>query len=225
MAEADAEIKSAIDEAEDGLFNPQLGLKLMDGNQAIFHSLLSQFIAIYADLPGQIRQLVQADNQKGMVRICHNLKSTTGHAGSVTLSSRSSLIEKSIKASAWPLEKELLQELEQYVADVVTLQSQIKTYLATVHQTEDQANQAGHQAGRKAPGHPAKNGDQRTMTAELQTLRQHLSEHDPVSSRLVLQQLLQSDHPDFIKTKLFSVGTMLNQYQFENALALIDQLF
>jgi len=204
------------------LFNPQLGQNLMNGNQAIYHLVLRNFVELYADLPDQIERLIRDNNQSGLVRLCHNLKSTTGQAGSVEVAAQSAALEKSIKASPWPLDDSFHQQLEHYCQDIAELKRQVEAYLETLGSATAAAAQGHDSASNVLP--PQSDDHQQARAIVLRQLQAHLGEHDPVNSRQALNQLLQLDWPESSAGTLRQISKLLSQYKFEQALDLVIQM-
>ncbi len=197
--------------AEQDLFDPQIGIDLVGGNVEIYHSLLRNFIALYSDLPNQIEKLLKAGDRSGLSRICHNLKSTTGHAGSSVLSAQAHQLNQTIKTGAWPPLENTEQDLVQFGWDVIHLLTVLNHYL-------DGLDQAAK---------PEKTDELDPTLSALMSrfkhLRQALDIHDPLAARQILSQLSKQSLPDQASDKLLRMAKLLNQYQFENAALLLDQ--
>jgi HPt (histidine-containing phosphotransfer) domain-containing protein len=213
--------KPVIEALADDWFNPQFGQSLMNGNQVIYQSLLRSFVTLYADLPAQIERLIRDNNRSGLVRLCHNLKSTTGQVGSAKLSAQSDALEKAIKTAPWPLDDSFRQQCQRYCLDIAQLQRQVETYLET-HGLAADTTTADTAAANVA--HPDAGDLEQAKAVELRQLQVHLGEHDPVTSRQALNQLLQMAWPESLAGKLRQIEKLLSQYQFEQALDLTIQL-
>lgn len=216
--------QSMKEEPKNSLFSPQSGLELVGGNQMIYRSLLRNFIDMYADLPDQIEQLIQQNSPTGLTRLCHNLKSTTGHAGSAALSERSSELEKSIKASEWPLPGNLAQQIKIYGRDVIKLLHEISKYLESLESAETTETTESTESRGQKTVQPNRDNEYLASLPQLRDLKVHLSEHDPIGSRQILNTLLAVNWPEQLADNLRKIDRLLNQYQFEQALIQIDQM-
>ena len=194
------------------LFDPQAGLDLVGGNEEIFRSMLRNFIALYADFPQQMEQLLANDDRTGLSRICHNLKSTTGHAGSAVLSAQAHQLNQTIKTGAWPPNQDTQQQLLQFGRDVIHLLNVISHYLEVIALPEQTVLT------------PVLDPTREALLENLKQLRRLLQEHDPQAARLVSQQIQPSPILARYQDKLLRIDKLLNQYQFENALLVVDQL-
>lgn len=197
---------------ERSLFDPQAGLDLVGGNEEIFRSMLRNFMALYVDLPHQLDQLLAKGDRTGLSRICHNLKSTTGHAGSAVLSAQAHQLNQTIKTGAWPPSQETRQQLTQFGRDVVHLLNVISHYLETVGLPEQTVLT------------PALDPSREALVDDLKQLRHLLQDHDPQAARLILQHIQPSPVLARNQDKLLRIDKLLNQYQFDNALLVVEQL-
>ncbi|MDD2534632.1 MAG: response regulator [Eubacteriales bacterium] len=208
---SDSQSNETMNGYDQQLFNPNTGLDLVGGNVDIFRSLLRNFIAIYSDLPNQIDRLLTENNQSGLSRICHNLKSTTGHAGSAILSTQAHQLNQIVKTGAWPPSQETKQQLEQFGRDIIHLLNVISHYLETVDQVE------------AAPVMSESTLQDECMQA-VYRLRQLLQDHDPLASRDIVQFILNSACSHAVADLMQRISRNLNLYQFEQASLVLEQL-
>lgn len=196
---------------EKALFDPQIGLDLVGGNVDIYLSLLRHFIALYSDLPEQIDKLLAASDRSGLSRICHNLKSTTGHAGSSILSEQAHQLNQTIKTGAWPPLPATVHDLKAFGRDVIHLLTILSHYLDEIDSPKASAADA------------KPDPDIHSLALALNQLRQAMSIHDPVASRTALHELAQADLPEQLLEIRDRIQSLLDQYHFENALLVLDQ--
>jgi HPt (histidine-containing phosphotransfer) domain-containing protein len=120
---------------EHGWFDPEAGLELVAQQTAIYHTLLGRILASFGDLPAQTEVLLKGSGRPALIRLYHNLKATTGQAGSERLSAHADRLVSRLRQDGsdpgHSIDADLLEDILAFNADFDHLLAAIRAYLAT----------------------------------------------------------------------------------------------
>lgn len=211
-----------------GFFDPAAGLALVGHNRVIYDSLLRSFIDHHRPSATQVdRWIGQAERQE-LVRFCHTAKSTTGHVGSSFVQQQARALEHQLKSASGPLSSQEIADLLGLVQHVQDLAELAARYLAGQEPASGPAAIASAASSpataTTAYSNPATIAGPADRDLLWQQFRAALNEHDPRTSRRILEQLRDSPGLASERQALAQLENHLLQYQYEPACQLADQI-
>ena len=97
----------------------KLGLSRVGGNRKLYRQLLSKFGTAYAAVAADMRQSLDAGDDKAAARLAHTMKSVAGNIGAEDLSRTAGELERAIKAGQDQAVRALLADFDGQVAQVL----------------------------------------------------------------------------------------------------------
>ncbi|MGL6121525.1 MAG: response regulator, partial [Shewanella sp.] len=179
------------------------GLQLVQHSARLYQRIFDRFVSGQGDVVEQVRKAIAANKVEDAVRIAHTLKGLAGNLSSAKLVELARLLELHLTEKA-SYEDELVQ-IQPLVASICDAIEQAKPVI--VHQAEPQAVDLLSDEG---------------LRAALRVLLQNLDEADAsaVAKIDALKPQVSSAMWQTLSPALF----MINQYQFDEAIDLIDDV-
>lgn len=81
------------------LYDPNIGIQLLDGDLTIYRSVLNRFIMQFKSLPDSLRRVDESGWEMDIIRQLHNLKSIASMIGCPSLTQQAASIEKNLNLS------------------------------------------------------------------------------------------------------------------------------
>ncbi|MBP6519165.1 PAS domain S-box protein [Shewanella sp.] len=179
------------------------GLQLVQHSTRLYQRIFDRFVSSQRNVVEQVRKAIAANQVEDAVRIAHTLKGLAGNLSSAKLVELARLLELHLTEKA-PYEDELVQ-IQPLVASICDAIEHAKP--AAVNQAEPQAVDLL---------------SAEDLRAALQALRQNLDEAD--ASAVAKIDALKPKVSSAMWQTLSPALSMINQYQFDEAIDLIDDV-
>lgn len=179
------------------------GLQLVQHSTRLYQRIFDRFVSSQRNVVEQVRKAIAANQVEDAVRIAHTLKGLAGNLSSAKLVELARLLELHLTEKA-PYEDELVQ-IQPLVASICDAIEQAKPVI--VNQAEPQAVDLL---------------SAEDLRAALQALRQNLDDAD--ASAVVKIDALKPQVSSAMWQALSPALSMINQYQFDEAIDLIDDV-
>ncbi|MCU7985262.1 PAS domain S-box protein [Shewanella sp. SW24] len=179
------------------------GLQLVQHSTRLYQRIFDRFVSSQRNVVEQVRKAIAANQVEDAVRIAHTLKGLAGNLSSAKLVELARLLELHLTEKA-PYEDELVQ-IQPLVASICD---------AIEHDKPAAVNQAEPQAVDLLSAED--------LRAALQALRQNLDDAD--ASAVVKIDALKPKVSSAMWQTLSPALSMINQYQFDEAIDLIDDV-
>ncbi|MDT3321846.1 PAS domain S-box protein [Shewanella sp. SP1S2-4] len=179
------------------------GLQLVQHSTRLYQRIFDRFVSSQRNVVEQVRKAIAANQVEDAVRIAHTLKGLAGNLSSAKLVELARLLELHLTEKA-PYEDELVQ-IQPLVASICDAIEQAKP--AIVNQAEPRAVDLL---------------SDEDLRAELRVLRQNLDEAD--ASAVAKIDALKPKVSSAMWQTLSPALSMINQYQFDEAIDLIDDV-
>ena len=180
------------------------GLKRMGGNLAAYQKVLKKFRENQSTSVEQIRQLLQQKDDKGPIRIAHSLKGTAGNIGAKLLFDSASKLELALKEN-------MAEAVEIYLSQVESQLEKLMDSLGEIIVDQEKGIS------------PAGEIDLNALTEAMPQLKELLSAGDAQAMEVMdkIRTIIQGQ-PEW--DSFAPIEKMIEQYDFEGALALWDQV-
>lgn len=179
------------------------GLQLVQHSTRLYQRIFDRFVSSQRNVVEQVRKAIAANQVEDAVRIAHTLKGLAGNLSSAKLVELARLLELHLTEKA-PYEDELVQ-IQPLVASICDAIEQAKPVI--VNQAEPQAVDLL---------------SDEDLRAALRVLRQNLDEAD--ASAVAKIDALKPKVSSAMWQTLSPALSMINQYQFDEAIDLIDDV-
>ncbi|MCU8010074.1 response regulator [Shewanella sp. SM87] len=179
------------------------GLQLVQHSTRLYQRIFDRFVSSQRNVVEQVRKAIAANQVEDAVRIAHTLKGLAGNLSSAKLVELARLLELHLTEKA-PYEDELVQ-IQPLVASICDAIEQAKP--AIVNQAEPRAVDLL---------------SDEDLRAALRVLRQNLDEAD--ASAVAKIDALKPKVSSAMWQTLSPALSMINQYQFDEAIDLIDDV-
>jgi len=179
------------------------GLQLVQHSTRLYQRIFDRFVSSQRNVVEQVRKAIAANQVEDAVRIAHTLKGLAGNLSSAKLVELARLLELHLTEKA-PYEDELVQ-IQPLVASICDAIEHAKP--AAVNQAEPQAVDLL---------------SAEDLRAALQALRQNLDDAD--ASAVAKIDALKPKVSSAMWQTLSPALSMINQYQFDEAIDLIDDV-
>lgn len=179
------------------------GLQLVQHSTRLYQRIFDRFVSSQRNVVEQVRKAIAANQIEDAVRIAHTLKGLAGNLSSAKLVELARLLELHLTENA-PFEDELVQ-IQPLVASICDAIEYAKP--AAVNQAEPQAVDLL---------------SAEDLRAALQALRQNLDDAD--ASAVAKIDALKPQVSSAMWQALSPALSMINQYQFDEAIDLIDDV-
>ncbi|MGI2183131.1 PAS domain S-box protein [Shewanella oncorhynchi] len=179
------------------------GLQLVQHSTRLYQRIFDRFVSSQRNVVEQVRKAIAANQVEDAVRIAHTLKGLAGNLSSATLVELARLLELHLTEKA-SYEDELIQ-IQPLVASICDAIEQAKPVI--VNQAEPQAVDLL---------------SAEDLRAALQALRQNLDDAD--ASAVAKIDALKPQVSSAMWQALSPALSMINQYQFDEAIDLIDDV-
>ncbi|WMB73810.1 PAS domain S-box protein [Shewanella oncorhynchi] len=179
------------------------GLQLVQHSTRLYQRIFDRFVSSQRNVVEQVRKAIAANQVEDAVRIAHTLKGLAGNLSSAKLVELARLLELHLTEKA-PYEDELVQ-IQPLVASICDAIEQAKPVI--VNQAEPQAVDLL---------------SDEDLRAALRVLRQNLDEAD--ASAVAKIDALKPKVSSAMWQALSPALSMINQYQFDEAIDLIDDV-
>lgn len=179
------------------------GLQLVQHSTRLYQRIFDRFVSSQRNVAEQVRRAIAANQREDAVRIAHTLKGLAGNLSSTRLVELARLLELNLSEKA-PYEEQLLQ---------------IDSLVTTLCDVIVQARPVAMEPPESEPAEMFSNDD---LKAALQDLRQSLDAAD--ANAVVKMAGLKSRMSLPLWQGLSPALPMINQYQFDEAIELIDQV-
>ncbi len=179
------------------------GLQLVQHSTRLYQRIFDRFVSSQRNVVEQVRKAIAANQVEDAVRIAHTLKGLAGNLSSAKLVELARLLELHLTEKA-PYEDELVQ-IQPLVASICDAIEQAKPVI--VNQAEPQAVDLL---------------SAEDLRAALQALRQNLDDAD--ASAVAKIDALKPKVSSAMWQTLSPALSMINQYQFDEAIDLIDDV-
>jgi len=180
------------------------GLARLGGNRAAYRKLLCKFAQNNANVVAEIRAALQRDDTERAVRLAHTLKGVAGNIGAVVLYQAARELEAALKEQQ-PEQDALLDNCERALQQVV------------------QAIAVLEAAPAGAPSETTAAVDVAALAPLVARLRALLQEDDMEAVDAVAALQAQVEGTD-LEQPIQAIGAALDQYDFQQALDLLEQL-
>ncbi len=178
------------------------GLQLVQNSTRLYQMIFERFASSQRQVAQAIRQAMLDDERGEAVRLAHTLKGVAGNLASPRLMELARQLESELKHQQ--AYSETLQQVEQLVASLCMA---IDARYGDKNDDDTSANELLSNS---------------TLIAELETIFQSLDDADSVAVEQI--NSLKSQVSNELWLKLSPAVSMVNQYQFDDAMDLIQQI-
>ena len=180
------------------------GLVTTQNNRKLYKKLLLKFKASQSDFKEQFINALNSDDEDAPARVAHTLKGIAGSLGATKLYELSGILESSYKTKANS------ENIDNELEDVVT---ELEPIISSLEQLED----------RKETIEKTEELDVESANKLLQKLKTLLKDDDTEASD-ILEELQQVKGISRYKEELQKVSRLLDGYEFDEALEIINKL-
>ena len=183
------------------------GLNRVGGNRELYRSLLIELRDGYAKAPAELAGHIEAGRKQEAQRLAHSIKGVAGNVGAGGLQAAAAAVESALKDGRAEICPPLLEELAQVLGPLV--------------EALEVLGAAADPAVKKANG-PESSPQERA--GALEELAAALKTRKPKTSNEAFENISRLNWPPEFSQKISDLGELVSNYQFMEALALLETL-
>jgi PAS domain S-box-containing protein len=205
QADADQSASSDIELPQLPGIDTQTGLARVAGNMKLYRSILLKFRDSQANVVDEVVAALAQDDNETAQRIAHTLKGIAGNVGASELQEAARQLEHAIKNNTG--------EADRLIEPVRSVLSRVLSSLDTLHTSSQQAGNAESN----------ESFDTGTLKRLLGDLKE-LLEDDDADAVSVLDEINEQMPGAYRKFNLAGLEKLVGQYDFEEALTVLDKI-
>lgn len=185
-------------------FDPSKGLRLINGDQELYNSILEKFRVDFADVPSKLYKFMEARDLKTCENFVHSIKSVAMNMGAAPLSGLAKDLEMKFRSGK-------RSDISEFEAELKVVIEDISKYL-----TDNAIN--------IAPAGEKKSGGIDELKKLLQDLKEDVQRYDPIKSKEGIAEIKTYSFADVIADSVNKLAKAIAAYDFATATQVIEEM-